>query len=1119
MSDHESDSAIPADADAEDFADAAEAPAGPGNAQQGYLDHFVDWPGELITELATISTLSSTEYELSSPQDRLSLSFKPRILSMIDFVPCYDQEEGTSSYTETTAQKLINKKRETLQTTLDEIRADTEVFSTDTDNRVSRIKRPFQSSVEALGLAFFAPFDWMGDSGEEFSIIYDADKNFDSKMYEAYAELYNKYEFIRSTRSEATQHLEKYSEISGTTDDGFVTISSNDNAYRQWMYLNSTFGLEDKDEIKEILQNILNAPLNTEVHPINVIRDSFLILVYNFCDHSRFFNEPGFNEFFIPIKNLRGRHINGTVYDVASMNLANFEPYAAIYNGNFSDDWTTKLAAMLFTLSERSTILSMGDGSFDTDLISAITNVKDIINEGSGTRSTVLEKYNLLTTEGLRDAIMTISTYSTDSKTNSELNNLTDFYTDVIDSINSVIEKIDTGRTIKSCTKNIGDFFNNLNNIKIDFVDDWHEELGEDTETGDGIIDNDLAMADGDSLLIDKVIQNTYDGSTSEFWKMKNEILLPDIGELVGDDWVGAGDGYTDTEKQYIGDEYHSEMSFQFDGALHNRLIARRLMRHFCFPGVEEEDYPTFDQEFMFLVCAISDILANKLSFAYMPTTIVDAKNTYNYKIFQPIFETFINEKFQLYRARNALNSVVNKLENINDGLDDFIRDYLVDPTPENATTSNDADKHFYTKRAINTKIKVWYESIQNYNDTETERLILEKYNLNEDFKNKGLEMFMKETEHIMNDREKRERTKKILSIGVPAGLIDELERNGVYDEAGNPYIEIKVHKRNFLDDSIPYVPKSFRFRLNEETVFNNFKTYIPTTDFGTSEDDYIQISTRVFDSYYTSYSEFIQNNTSVLNLDSSTYSDAPWKVTIDSLSGLSTTTGKGLWAKRSLDSKLYQYYIQSLYGIEMSPESFLEEKDLLSVEDYSSYVGSLEKPDLFVNILKQKSVMFNSSKTFYETTKKQLFDKIFHVLIDTEDFDLTDGGLDYLADPLNNLDVKYDDFYVTFDIYNPIEDPTEDIGGDAYIDTEAADYHDDESEKPITVTHAPWISHETPNDEGEGGGPTEPVDPDDLDDPESPGEEADPGPVDDGDEEDPDIPSDIPAPDTEAGP
>jgi hypothetical protein len=691
----------------------------------------------------------------------------------------------------------------------------------------------------------------------------------------------------------------------------------------------------------------------------------------------------------------------------------------------------------------------MGNASFESQLITEMTELKDKINASVITSSTIIEKYNLLTKTGLFDAIMTIATFENDTDTTNEINNLITFYSDVSSSISDVIVKIKSNRTIKSHIKNLGDFFEDIDDIRMHYADDDGDRYPDGVD--DTRWDPDVyAYSDGTSLLLKNVLRKTWPRESS----------TDEIPPILG--------GFADIKAEIIASDINFEdgASGVIDGDNLNKEIAKRLMKTFCFPDLNEGDYPTVDQEFMFLVCAISDILANKLSFDND-----DARRDYNVARFQPIFETYITEKFQLWRAKNALRSVRNRLENIAEGLDSFVSDYLIDPSPSNTETSLDADKHFYSKRSINNKVKVWYESVQNYsNDGGNERIILEKYNLNEEFKNSALEIFMKEGkegEHIMDPDEVRERTKKILSIGLPIGLIDELERLGMYKEDPEltPYIEIKVHKRNFLNDDIRYKPKPFWFKLDEDIVFNNFKTYrsnsyVPT--YYSEEEDlkkgssYDMLSNRRdFDDSYTTYDQFIQKNTSILNLGSVTYDTLPWWITIDAPPSPDPMTQPFRWARRNLDSKLYQYYIQSLYGVEISPESILDDQSLTNIQDHTSYLNSLDKPDLFQNILEQKSVMFNSTKTYNEITKKQLFDKIFHVLIDTEDFELTDGGSDIMVAALNDLDVKYDDFYVTMDIYNPPAPEEEDTGGDTFVDIAAAATAYSDDDKPVTTTGA----------------------------------------------------------------
>jgi hypothetical protein len=448
----------------------------------------------------------------------------------------------------------------------------------------------------------------------------------------------------------------------------------------------------------------------------------------------------------------------------------------------------------------------------------------------------------------------------------------------------------------------------------------------------------------------------------------------------------------------------------------------------------------------MFLVCAISDILQTKLTFVDTGSAEYSEYMFYNKDVISPIFRKYSQEKFKLYRAFNALNTARIRISGIRDELIS-IKTLLINEI------STGVDRKLYTKRSINNKIKTWYESVQNYSGGN--RLMLEKYNIDEGFKNKALEMFMKQSKHMMDSEETRERTKKILSIGLPSGLIDELERRNMYSSETSPYIKIRVHKRHFLDDSITYTPRDFYFKLEKDVVYNNFKTYVQLSHglHPTLEGGYSALPTSANVEHCTSYNEFMKKNTSVLNLDSSTYETMPWMVTIDSLETAESDDTHFVWAKRSLNSKLYQYYIQSLYGVEISPESLLEEKELLSVKDYVRYTNNLDKPELFLGVLKQKSVMFNSSKTYYETTKKQLFDKIFHVLIDTEeDFINTDSD----AEALNNLEVKYDDYYVTIDIING---SVEEESNTSVFDSDSTDIEtpddpppDEPFDPPITV-------------------------------------------------------------------
>jgi hypothetical protein len=983
------------------------------------LDGFLNMQWTLNHDIDAIPSTAITEFNLLS--DKLSLEFQPRILSMLDFVPCYDKDGST--YTETAAQNLINTKREVLKTTLDEIRADTDVFYDGMSARGPRTRKPFQSNIEELkdsDTTWSEIFDSL--DGDESATIYDAEENFELKMFKAYKELLARYSFIEEIETKTSSWFEKYKDISGSAVKGYYNANWELNyyAYIAGIDIFATESMSEDGfgalvEINEYYTNLYAQDLSEDLQPSYILKKSLRLILDNFCDHGAFFNYPGANhDFFNSMLVLRGRPINNYIrmdnyngYDLSRLldteiySLEEWFPYMAVYDSDFDDQWPEKLAAMMFTLSERSIVLQRNP-KYDETLINEIEKIVSIISDGPDTENEETKKYNFLHSDGLFDAIMSISSEDYDIVI-SDMAHIKDYYRDLKESIDDVINRALKGRNVrdmefKAEVNDFGEFFNKIEDMEL-------ESLGGST-MGYSLLSGVRAWTNNRKNGFNKVYKSIMNGTTNS------------VSNMIIDK---------------------------------NKQIAKELIKTFCFPGLAEADYPEVDQEFMFLVCAISDIFAKKFTYAE------DHDPGYNLIAIRPIFEKYVQEKFKLYRACNALNSVKIKINGARDSLDSVTsaaayQSFAAMNSPESAI-----DRRLYTKRSINNKVKVWYESVQNYSQPSSDRIILEKHNLNEEFKNKGLELFMKKNKHIMDPYEVSERTKKILSIGFPTGLIDELERQGLYEESRNPYIKIRVHKRNFLDDTIEYEPRTFYFRLSEDIVFNNFKSYVFNgTAAINSGEGYTQISNRrSFDDSCTTYNQFIQKNTSILDLSSDVYdSNLWWGSPIDSLDDIDTDTQNFEFIKRNLNSKLYQYYIQSLYGIEISPESFLDDQELSRAQDYSIYLSSLDKPDLFKNILEQKSVMFNSTNIYNEITKKQLFDKIFHVLIDTEnDFVPKSTSSDKVA-ALNDIDVKYDDFYVTIDIKKEVVE--EESDADVFVhDNDDIEPPEDtpEEDYPLSVT------------------------------------------------------------------
>ncbi len=321
------------------------------------LDGFLNLQWALNHDISDIPTTAITEFNLLS--DKLSLEFQPRILSMLDFVPCYDKDDGT--YTETAAQNLINTKREVLKITLDEIRADTDVFYDGLSSRDSRIRKPFQSNVEDLK-------DMSSDWSEIFDSVdsdleraqYEADENFDLKMYDAYKELLARYSFIAEIETKTSSWFEKYKVISGTASEGYYNANYMLNEYAGILpfVLDDPTSMEDDGFaaiflINEYYTDLYTQDLSEDFQPSYILKKSLRLILDNFCDHGAFFNYPGVNiDFFESIRVLRGRPLNQYIRmdnhysqdlsrysslpsysSTETVRLGAWFPYIAVYDG------------------------------------------------------------------------------------------------------------------------------------------------------------------------------------------------------------------------------------------------------------------------------------------------------------------------------------------------------------------------------------------------------------------------------------------------------------------------------------------------------------------------------------------------------------------------------------------------------------------------------------------------------------------------------------------------------------------------------------------------------------------------------------------------------------------
>jgi hypothetical protein len=429
------------------------------------------------------------------------------------------------------------------------------------------------------------------------------------------------------------------------------------------------------------------------------------------------------------------------------------------------------------------------------------------------------------------------------------------------------------------------------------------------------------------------------------------------------------------------------------------------VLQNFC--GYTTDLRYDVDQEFVFLCSAITELLYQNL-----PTPAAGAPLAQNsprpFASFNRIFERYIDEKIKLYRALAVLKFISSEFKT-NFGTYEYNHNLY-------------KSKHMYSKRVVSQKVKLWYDALQA--ETDKSLVVHERFNLDHEFKNAALDILMKEGDNKQDSVDTIERTKKIISVGLPFGLLDEFEKR---TDISNPVIEISVHKRHWLDDSIIYQPKTFKFPLHYDIIYNDYHL------FSTSFDDYLSREIRTPGVLYDSsgYTDFATKNTSILEIGSNTYSEINNSMFVFTGDDIGDDILPHLLV--NLKSQIYEHYIYSLYGIDLSRTAFIEEVNSY-VYTYGDVEGSVTtaKDEIinyqhrtggerdYYNLLKHKTVFVNSNKFSDEILQKHLFDKIFHVLIDTEEGDfepLDDTSLTDAQKKLRDNSVKYDDFYVTIDL------------------------------------------------------------------------------------------------------
>lgn len=419
---------------------------------------------------------------------------------------------------------------------------------------------------------------------------------------------------------------------------------------------------------------------------------------------------------------------------------------------------------------------------------------------------------------------------------------------------------------------------------------------------------------------------------------------------------------------------------------------------------------------------------------------------------FSEILSIYSNKRKRFYNSINKLSTISSNLDELSSYIDKI----------ETSETSSfwdleDVETLSFSNRALRERVTQWYEAVQsNMND---KSFVHERYNLDHNFKNEALDIFMKQNRNTMTKKNSIERNKKILSIGIPTGLLDTLSDYDLFDGVGeendthsinNKMFVVKVHKRHYLDDSIRYNPKKFYFPLSPAVKFNDFhmgRSILSYTDirgrneapdvfsgaFGSLPPLQLSLSQGV-----QTLEDFMIDNIKVLTQDSDSYSTKLSYSTQEPYDSLTAPSKSRI--KRLFKSDLYKYYIYLVYGIDLSVQSFIPSTLISeSIKDYGD-VNELadnrfDKNSDEYKFFIEKSKPAKALKLRNEITQKQKFERIFNVLIDTKrDFaeiaTIEDGLVVVhdeeertLSDNLSSSAIKYDDFFVTIDIVDSFSD------------------------------------------------------------------------------------------------
>jgi hypothetical protein len=1066
------------------------------------LNYFAAAETTLRGSLSTINTNSKTEWEQAV--NVLTINYQPRILSMIDFVPMYSGDDNTK----TAACELIDNKRIIFDTLIDNT---VKQFSITEDHIKFENPQAFLSPADASSTSRYnvsiADLDsnvWPRSATATDS---DALANLASDLYRwshvrarnVYEDLENSYmtvDFSESIASGMLPHNDPLTDnLSPYTGIGPASLEHPTLAYLAQigaipLALNNTheystcIPFESTDEIdysgdgpvsgrsstmSYLLSKIEDPSPVADLQSSEIIKTSFITILDYFSLPWQLFPEIG-RGLFDGIKTLRGKKIEDRVNMPADWDgspestidvLNSWEPYNILMNNTTHSNYEEKVSALLLMLDTKVSLLSSDrhwlqyhspvpfDNAWDYDVIDSLKNASDAYKSKiTSIDEREISEFNLFTKDGVFDSLMVLNTMelSSDKITYS-------------DSINDYYQNFSEKALI--LTTNIDGLFScgvaRLIPADIDTYKQWVNPcLMRDASRCAGLFN---------SLQQQPVSTNYSEGDTSAGYGLPpdNDIFtnLFRLNNLHG---VGPlAHLLYKTLHTNFPSEWGDVIPFEMDDT--QFTIAGNILHYFCYytlipgaPFYETEVTPTelyfsrnydIDQEFLFLVFAIATLLSKFTPPTYDYSHFIDEPAAHS--TFHRIFNGFIDKKISMLKATTALKNTAIHSATIGAGIKE-----TTDSKQDAGTLDVQLQKHFLSKRTISSAKKKWNDFFQqptNQLVVKGPAVVHDRFDMSSVFKNAALEIFMKEEENKQSNSDTIERKKKILSIGLPFGLLDEFEKRDLVDAC----IEISVHKRHWLNDNITYKPKTFKFPLNSDTVFNDYvlcdtQVAVPKLailsahTFGARPDGgtwrFNNPSTYTAGrSGYTNYEDFVFDNMSELIMTPSTYSHVDNYLYTKSISNdfgpIAAAANRNLI--QNAKSKLYEYYIYSLYGIDLNRRSFQSSTNTSSTADagdleFGDLTGTTgrneaESLDYFNSFgadyydfiaLKNKFIFSNYKKFMDEINKKPLFDKVFHVLINTEtDFELDDDGdtSDVLSEEYTNSSVKYDDFFVTIDV------------------------------------------------------------------------------------------------------